>query len=40
MASSSEVAHFHDVLDYALERLGKSELSLKEAQYEALKNVV
>ena len=27
-------------MDYALERLGKSDISLKEAQYEALKNIV
>ena len=26
--------HFHNALDYALERLGKSELSLMEAHYE------
>ena len=31
---------FHNALDYALERLEKSELSLKEAQYEFIKNLV
>ena len=35
--SSSKVDHFHNALDYALKRLGKSELlHEKEAQYEAL----
>ena len=39
MASSSKVAHFHNALDYAyfLKRL--SEFNLKEAQYEASKNI-
>ena len=40
MASSSKVEHFHNASDCALERLGKSELSLKEAQFEALRNIV
>ena len=34
------VDHFHCALEFALEKLGKAELSLKEAQYEALKSVV
>ena len=34
------IDQFHPALDFALEKLGKAELSLKEAQYEALKSVV
>ena len=34
------IDQFHSALDFALEKLGKAELSLKEAQYEALKRVV
>ena len=34
------IDQFHSALDFALEKLGKAELSLKEAQYEALKSVV
>lgn len=37
---SSPVDNFHNAPDYALERLGKSELFLKESQYEAMKNLV
>ena len=37
---SSCMEKFHNALDYALERIGKSEISLKEAQYEAIKNLV
>lgn len=37
---SSCMEKFHNALDYALERLGKSELSLKEAQYEFIRNLV
>ena len=40
MASCSKVVHFHNALDYALERFGKFEISLKEAHSEALKNIV
>ena len=38
MAAATD--HFHCALEFALENLGKGELSLKEAQYEALKSVV
>ena len=34
------IDQFHPALDFALEKLGKAELSLKEAPYEALKSVV
>ncbi|KAK2548239.1 ATP-dependent DNA helicase Q5 [Acropora cervicornis] len=34
------IDQFHSALDFALEKLAKAELSLKEAQYEALKSVV
>lgn len=34
------IDQFHSALDFALEKLGKAELSLKEAKYEALKSVV
>ena len=37
---AAAIDHFHCALEYALEKLGKAELSLKEAQYEALKSVV
>ena len=37
---AAAIDHFNCSLEYALEKLGKAELSLKEAQYEALKNVV
>ena len=37
-SSYAKLEHFHNALDYALERLGQSELSLMEAQYEALNN--
>ena len=37
---AAAIDHFHCSLECALEKLGKAELSLKEAQYEALKNVV
>ena len=32
--------HFHCALEFALEKLGKAELFLKEARYEAFKIVV
>ena len=31
-----KIQNFHCVLDFVLEKLGKAELALKEAQYEAL----
>ena len=34
------IYQFHSALDFVLEKLGKAELSLKEAQYEELKSVV
>ena len=34
------IDQFHSALGFALEKLGKAELSLKEAQYEALKSVM
>ena len=34
------IDQFHSALDFVLETLGKAELSLKEARYEALKSVV
>ena len=37
---AAAIDHFHCALEYALDKLGKAELSLKEAQYEALKSVV
>jgi len=37
---SSSVDNFHNTLDYALERLGKAELFLKESLYETMKNSV
>ena len=39
-SSYAKLEHFHNALDYARERLGQSELSLMEAQYEALNNIV
>ena len=36
---SSSMDNFHNALDYALERLGKSELFLKESLYEVMKNL-
>ena len=37
---ATAIDHLHSALEFALEKLGKAELSLKEAQYEALKSVV
>ena len=37
---AAAIDHFHCALEFALEKLGKAEFSLKEAQYEALKSVV
>ena len=34
------IDQFHSALDFALEKLGKAELSLKEAQNKALKSVM
>ena len=34
------IYQFHSALHFALEKLGKAELSLKEAQYEVLKSVL
>ena len=40
MASREDADAFHKAIDYALEKLGKSNLALKEEQYEILKAVV
>ena len=37
---AAAICHFHCALEFALEKLDKAELSLKEARYEALKSVV
>ena len=37
---AAAIDHFHCALEFALQKLSKAELSLKEAQYEALKSVV
>ena len=37
---AAAIDHFHCALEFALEKLGKAEFSLKKAQYEALKSVV
>ena len=37
---SCSVDNFHNTLGYALDRLGESELFLKESLYEAMKNLV
>jgi len=38
--ASKDVDAFHKAIDYALEKLGKANLALKEEQYEILKAVV
>ena len=40
MAAASSINLFHSTLDYALEKIGKRGLALKEAQYDAVKNIV